>query len=301
MVFSTFIGGSAQDTAQGIAIDLNGNILVAGATRSPDFPATPGTISRRGTGQDGFLATLSANGSRLLFSALLGGNHEDGLTGLAIDDHNHISVSGYTASSDLPATDHAIRKKVELAEKGGFENGMDLYLAKVNDSGTALLYLSDIGGGSLLSSELTWTRPGRLMINGSSNTRSLPLSDRAYSRASKGERDGFISIFDSGSMTLEYSTLLGGSHFDFVRSAFFLDADRVVLSGETNSPDFPLTGNALYSEYPVDDKTFNNTFFGKRRFFSHRATSSSAESGRVPSAVSSAVRPAKTRSATVRA
>ena len=124
---------------------------------------------------------------------------------------------------------------------------MDLFLAKVNESGTALLYLSYIGGGSYLSTDLTWTRPGRLMIYGSTNTRSLPLSDRAYSRVSKGERDGFISIFNSESMAPEYSTLFGGSHFDFVRSAFFLDEDRVVLSGETNSPDFPLTGNALYA------------------------------------------------------
>ena len=233
----------------------------------PDFPVTRGTISRRGAGQDGFLAKLSASGDRLLFSALIGGNDQDGLTGLAIDDHNNIYATGYTASSDLPATADAIRKKVELAEKGGFENGMDLFLAKVSDSGTALLYLSYIGGGSYLSSDLNWTRPDRLMIYGSTNTKSLPRSDRAFSRDCKGERDGFVSIFNSENMELEYSTLFGGSQFDFVRSAFFLDEDRVVLSGETNSPDLPLTDNALYSEYPVGDKTFNNTFFGKRRFF----------------------------------
>lgn len=267
LVFSTFIGGSAQETATGIAVDLQGNVVIAGATLSPDFPVTGGTISRRGAGQDAFLAKLSANGNRLLFSALIGGNDQDGITGVALDDHNNIYVSGYTASSDLPATANAIRKKVELAEKGGFENGMDLFLAKVNDSGTALLYLSYIGGGSYLSSDLIWTRPGRLMIYGSTNTKSLPLSDRAYFRESKGERDGFISIFNSNNMEVEYSTLFGGSQFDFVRSAFFLDEDRVVLSGETNSPDFPLTENALYSQYPVCDKTFNNTFFGKRRFF----------------------------------
>jgi hypothetical protein len=137
----------------------------------------------------------------------------------------------------------------------------------VNDSRTALPYLSYIGGGSFVSSDLNGTRPGRLMIYGSTNSRSLPLSDGAYSKDLKGERDGVIAIFDSENMGLGYSTLVGASQFDFVRSAFFLDADRVVLSGETNSPDWPLTGNALYSDYPVGDKTFNNTFFGKRRFF----------------------------------
>ena len=183
-----------------------------------------------------------------MFASLIGGNDQDGLTGLAIDDHNNIYISGYTASSDLPATADAVRKTVELADKGGFENGMDLFLAKMNESGTALFYLSYIGGGSYLSTDLNWTRPGRLMIHGSTNSRSLPRSDRAYSRESKGERDGFISIFNSENMVPEYSTLFGGSQFDFVRSAFFLDEDRVVLSGETNSPDFPLTGNALSTD-----------------------------------------------------
>ena len=267
IVFSTFIGGSAQDTATGIAVAPNGNVVIAGSTLSPDFPTTSGAIRRRGEGQDGFLATFSAQGDRLLCATLIGGNREDGITGLAIDDRNHIYLSGFTASSDLPATDAAMRKKVELAEKGGFENGIDLFVAKVNDKGTALLYLSYLGGGSYMSSDLSWTRPGRLMVSGSTNSKSFPFSDRAYATASKGERDGFVSIFNSESMELEYSTLFGGSQFDFVRSAFFLDENRVVIGGETNSPDLPLTENALYSEYPVCDKTFNNTFFGKRKFF----------------------------------
>ena len=267
IVWSTFIGGSAQETARGIALDRLGNVVIAGSTLSPDFPTTRGAISRRVENQDGFLAKLGPRGDRLLFSALIGGNQEDGITGLAIDDRNNIYLSGFTASSDLPVTDDAIRKKVELAEKGGFENGIDLFLAKVNDTGTAVLYLSYIGGGSYTSSELNWTRPGRLMIHGSTNTRSLPLSANAYSRESKGERDGFVSIFNSESMKLEYSTLFGGSQFDFIRSAFFLDEDHVVIAGETNSPDLPLTENALYADYPVCDKTFNNTFFGKRKFF----------------------------------
>ena len=267
IVWSTFIGGSAQETATGIAVERDGSVVIAGTTASPDFPTTAEATRKRCEGNDGFLARLSPEGDRLLTATLIGGNREDGITGLAIDDQRNIFISGYTASTDLPTTDDAIRKKVELAEKGGFENGMDLFLAKVNERGTALSYLSYIGGRSFISSDLSWTRPGRLMMCGSTNTRSLPLSDSAYSRESKGERDGFIAIFDSENMKREYSTLFGGSQFDFIRSGFFLNEDRVVISGETNSPDLPLTENALYSEYPACDKTFNNTFFGKRKFF----------------------------------
>lgn len=242
-------------------------MVVAGTTASPDFPTTTEAIRRTCEGNDGFLARLRPQGDRLLSATLIGGGREDGITGLAIDDQRNIFVSGYTASPDLPVTENAIRKKVDLAEKGGFANGIDLFLAKVDGNGTTLSYLSYIGGRSFMSSDLTWTRPGKVMVYGSTSTRSLPLSDSAYSRESKGERDGFVAIFDSKNMKLEYSTLFGGNQFDFIRSGFFLGEDRIVISGETNSPDLPLTENALYSDYPVCDKTFNNTFFGKRRFF----------------------------------
>ena len=68
-------------------------------------------------------------------------------------------------------------------------------------------------------------------------------------------------------MTLEYSTLFGGSEADFVMSANFLDKDTIVIGGTTSSPDFPLTENALYSEYPVCEKTFNSTFFARKKPF----------------------------------
>lgn len=267
IVWSTFIGGSAQETATGVAVDGDGSVVIAGTTASPDFPTTTGAIRSRCEGNDGFLARFSREGDRLLAATLVGGDRDDGITGLAIDDRRNVFVSGYTASADLPATGDAIRKKVELAEKGGFENGIDLFLAKVNETATALPYLSYIGGRSFVSTELTWTAPDKLLICGSTNTRSLPLSDSAFSKDSRGERDGFLAILDSRSMKLEYSTLFGGSQFDFIRSGFFLDDDRVVITGETNSADLPLTGNALYSEYPACDRTFNNTFFGKRKFF----------------------------------
>ncbi|MBI5440806.1 MAG: hypothetical protein HY900_06305 [Deltaproteobacteria bacterium] len=267
IVWSTFIGGSVQETATGIAVDRDGSVVIAGTTASPDFPTTTEAIRRRPEGNDGFLARVSPEGDSLLSATLIGGNREDGVTGLAIDDQRNIFISGHTASTDLPATPDAVRQKVELAEKGGFENGIDLFLAKVNEKGTAFSYLSYIGGRSFISTDLSWTRPGKLMICGSTNSKSLPLSANAYSKEPKGERDGFIAVFDSASMKLEYATLFGGSQFDFIRSGFFLNEDRVVISGETNSPDLPLTGNALNSAYPVCDKTFNNTFFGKRKFF----------------------------------
>ena len=68
-------------------------------------------------------------------------------------------------------------------------------------------------------------------------------------------------------MILEYSTLFGGSEAEHVMSASFLNKDTIVIGGTTSSADFPLTENALYSEYPVGEKTFNSGFFARKKPF----------------------------------
>lgn len=84
---------------------------------------------------------------------------------------------------------------------------------------------------------------------------------------SQGTWDGFISIFNSDDMKLTYSSLVGGKDADHIISACFLGPGAVVIGGITNSPDFPLTENALFKEYPAWEKTFNRTFFGRRKAF----------------------------------
>ncbi len=68
-------------------------------------------------------------------------------------------------------------------------------------------------------------------------------------------------------MKLEHSTLFGGNQYDYIKKAFFLNEDMVVVGGVTNSADFPLTKNAIDSVYPVSDKRFNSGFLGRRKAF----------------------------------
>ena len=269
IVFSTFIGGKVEETAGSgaINIDSKGNIIIAGTTCSSDFPATEGVINNQFTKQDCFLSKFSPNGEKLLFSTSLGKGVMEMITGLAIDDKDNIFVTGYTVAADLPVTDNAIRKKMIMPKVGGFEDGIDHFVAKVNETGTKILYLSYLGGGGHTGSTISWTSPNRLMVCGSTKEEGFPITDNAVGKKYKGERDCFISVFNSDDMTLEYSTLFGGSEADHIISAYFLNKDTIVIGGKTSSPDFPLTENALYSEYPVWEKTFNSTFFGRRKSF----------------------------------
>jgi hypothetical protein len=219
------------------------------------------------TKQDCFISKFSPNGDKLLFSTSLGNGVYESISGLAVDDKDDIYVTGFTFAADLPVTANAMRKNMIKPLVPGYEGGIDHFLAKFNESGTKILYLSYFAGGGNMGSNLTWTGPNRLMMTGSVQEVGFPVTDNAIGKKSKGERDCFIAVFNSNDMTLLYSSFFGGKGADHIISAHFLDKDTIVIGGITASPDFPLTENALFKEYPVWEKTFNNTFFGRRKSF----------------------------------
>lgn len=267
IVFSTFIGGKVEDTANQIRIDSRGNIVIAGATCSPDFPSTEGVIDNTYTKQDCFIAKFSPAGDRLLFSTSLGNGVFETVSGLALDDKDNIYATGFTFAADLPVTAGAMRRNMIKPLVQGYEGGIDHFLAKINGSGTKISYLSYFAGGGNMGSNLAWTAPNRLLLTGSAQEAGFPVTERAIGKTNKGAMDCIVSVFNSDDMTLLYSSYFGGKEADHILSAHFLNKDIIVIGGITNSPDFPLTENALYKEYPVWEKTFNNTFFGRRKSF----------------------------------
>jgi len=109
-VYSTFLGGTNQESAQGIALDSSGNAYVTGYTLSTNFPASNGSRLNGLTNKqsllyfDAFFSRISADGSSNLFSTYLGGeNSEVGLR-LALDSTNSAYITGYTFSTNFPVT-----------------------------------------------------------------------------------------------------------------------------------------------------------------------------------------------------
>lgn len=267
IIFSTFIGGAAQETADVVHVDKEGNVIIGGCTLSIDFPTTENVIDRNFRGFEAFLAKFSPKGEKLLFSTLLGGNDNDKITCITTDNFNQIYVTGFTRSTDFPVTGNAIRNKSENIQGSDWWEGSDNFLAKISSDGSKILYSTYIGGKSRPIETLVWEEPNKILIAGHVNSESFPTTEGALNSKLMGDRDGYISIFDSKKMKLEYSTLFGGSSFDQIRNAFFLDEETIVIGGETNSPDFPLTGNAFDTIYPVNDSTYHPGFLGERKFF----------------------------------
>jgi len=269
IIFSTFIGGSAQETAteNSVHVDKDGNIIIGGCTLSSNFPTTENAVDRNFKGFDAFIAKFNPSGQKLLFSTLLGGNGMDQIMCITTDNENQIYVAGYTRSTDYPVTQNAIRNKSENIQGSDWWEGTDNFLTKISADGTKILYSTYIGGKSRPIKTLDWKEPNKILIAGNTNSESFLTTGNALNSKLKGDRDGYISIFNSEEMKLEYSTLFGGNSFDNIRNAFFLDEETILIGGETNSTDFPLTKNAIDSVYPVNDSIYHSGFLGERKFF----------------------------------
>jgi hypothetical protein len=100
--YSTYFGGSVySDVGLGIAVDTLGRAYITGIAASPDFPSTTGTRQDTNYG-DVFVARLSADGSKLEYSTLIGGIYEDDGYGIAVDSSGNAYVTGQTNSPDFP-------------------------------------------------------------------------------------------------------------------------------------------------------------------------------------------------------
>lgn len=124
LVYSTFLGGSANDVGTSIAVDQGGNAYVTGQTGSTNFPTvspTQSTLNNNGLAgdNDAFVSEVNSAGSALIFSTYLGGALDENtpagggsgaLGGIAVDAKgDSFYVTGNTASTDFPFTPSAFQ------------------------------------------------------------------------------------------------------------------------------------------------------------------------------------------------
>jgi hypothetical protein len=106
LVYATFLGGDDLDCSMGcdIAVNEQGEALVAGDSLSANFPTTANALDRDCSSGDAFLAKLSADGARLRYATCVGGSDYDGATALSLDASGSAYLTGWTGSLDFPIT-----------------------------------------------------------------------------------------------------------------------------------------------------------------------------------------------------
>lgn len=245
LLYSTYLGGSALDSARAVAVDASGNVYITGSTSSINFPtANPFQASRGGfpNTTDAFVTKLNPTGTALVYSTYLGGSNSDSGFGIALDSMGNPYVTGETSSLNFP-TANALQVEV-----GGL---IDAFIAKLSPEGSMLVYSSYFGGSFNESARgIAVDALGSAYITGSTQSPDFPLANAL--RSTIGQQDAFVSKFNSAGTALVYSTYLGGSGTDSATAIALDSVDNAYVTGSTRSADFP-TINALQSTF--SDKT----------------------------------------------
>jgi hypothetical protein len=238
LIYSTFLGGSRArywtggDYGLGIAVDVAGNAYVTGWTWSIDFPTKnplqPANASFYGS--DAFVAKINPSGSALVYSTYLGGSDYDQGTDIAADSAGNAYVTGFTSSTNFPT-----KNPLQPASGGG----ADAFVAKINPTGSALIYSTYLGGsGDDFGNGIAADSVGNAYIAGSASSTDFPTMN-PLQPTQGGSGDAFVAKINPIGSALIYSSYLGGSGGD---SGSDIAVDRVgnaYVIGYTVSTDFP--------------------------------------------------------------
>lgn len=230
--YSTFLGGTGDDSGNGIAVDSSGNAYITGSTASTDFPTqSPYSSSLAGSG-DAFIAKLNPSGSALVYSTYLGGNQTDVGNAIAVDSSGNVFVTGSTASSDFPATSGVLQ-----ANFGGGQT--DAFVAELNSSGDSLTYATYLGGtGNDVGYGIALDSSDDAYVVGSTSSTDFPTKN-PLQPANAGNNDAFLSKIKPDGSALVYSTYLGGSGADSGQDVAVDSSGDAYVTGFTLSTDFP--------------------------------------------------------------
>ncbi len=236
LVYATFLGGTADDHANGLAIDSDGNAYVTGNTASVTF--TPGAFSTsyNGGASDGFVVKLNAAGTGLTYGTFLGGTGDDGGHDLAVDGAGNAYVTGYTYSTDFPATPGAFNTD---------HNGtINTFVLKLNAGGTGLNYGTFLGNESR-GQAITVDGLGAAYVLGSTTSADFPTTAGAFDRGYNGAADAFVVKLNAGGTGLEYGTFLGGTDAEYAEAIAVSSSGKIYATGITYAADFPTTPDAF--------------------------------------------------------
>lgn len=246
----TFLGGSGDDRGYGITIDRNDNIFVCGVAGNSTFPATGGPYTTfGGSAQDGFVARFNNNLSATGFtSTFLGGSANDFCTDIAIDNDDNIVTVGLTYSIDFPTSP-------SVPSLGS----ADVFITKFNNSLTATLYSTRIGGsGYDVGCSIAVGRSNNIYIAGTTASLDFPVIFTGSSVLAGG-LDAFITKL-SPSLNIINSRYLGGSGTDVAWDLTLAPfAEQIFVAGYTTSTNFPT--------YPTSPAPSDTTLGGASDFF----------------------------------
>ena len=245
LVYSYLIPGLGGKVS--VAVDAQGDVYFAGDYSG--FATTPGALQGKG---GIVVGKLNAAGTKLVYGAQFGGTSGvlgEAAAGIAVDSSGNAYIAGTTSSTDFPTTTGAFQTTLP----GRFAAA---FVAKLNASGSALVYGTYLGGSDLeIASQIRLDAQGDAYVLGLSDSTDFPLTPGAFQTANTDiGYTGFLSKFKPDGSSLVFSTYIAGA-FGFSTGtnplfsvgSFDIDsAGDVFLTGQAGSG-FPVTPGATQS------------------------------------------------------
>lgn len=228
LVYCGYIGGSNQDIGMGIAIDDAGNAYVSGNTSSTQttFPVKIGPDLTHNGGEDAWVAKVNAAGTGLMYCGYIGGSGDEVGNGIAIDSSGNAYVTGQTSSSQAT---FPVIVGPDLTAQGG------VYVAKVNPSGSGLVYCGYIGEDSAWS-KIAVDSAGNAYVAGSTyaTEATFPVTvgpDVTHN----GDMDVFVAKVNTSGTGFVYCGYIGGSGRDELNDIVIDSFNNAYIAGFTHS------------------------------------------------------------------
>jgi hypothetical protein len=250
IIYSSYLGGPANDMMEAMTIDQNGVFYIVGSSISGDFPVSAGALISANSNLivTGFVSmidpTQGVNG--LIYSSYIGGSttgDADEVDGVTVAN-GKIYLTGTTSSADFPIAGTPYQPTIAGAN--------DAFVVEIDptQSGTASEIQGTYLGGVAddRGRTIAVDAAGLVYVAGTTFSFGFPVVINAYQQAYAGAGDGFLSVLNLNTGGLVYSTFLGGSAQDEVKKMVIDPAGNVAMTGYTLSGDFPVTGNA-YQNY----------------------------------------------------
>ena len=254
LVASTFLGGSGLDTPRSVAVAADGQVWIAGYTRSGDFPTTPNSFRPfYSGGGDAFLTRLDLNAMAVTYSTFLGGNGEDQATKILVEPSGHVAATGYTLSNNFPVTSNALQS----AQAGNGDVFLTIIDPSAQDFTKALIYSTYYGGSDGdVPYDLRRDATGKYYFCGYTLSLDLPILNAISPASDFGALDGFVAVIDPAASPLNaliYSSYVTGPGYQV---AYGIDVDalnNIYVTGTVLGDVFAGAGNPK----PPDNSNLN--------------------------------------------
>jgi hypothetical protein len=256
LIYNGYIGGASGEIGDGIAVDGEGNVYVTGGTVSSQttFPVRGGPDLTYNGDVDAFVAKVNPSGTALVYAGYIGGASLDAGRGITVDSAGSAYIVGYTDSDQVTSPKFPVRGGPDLSYNGEF----DAFVAKVNPSGTELIYAGYIGGAKgEIGYGIAVDGTGSVYVSGWTNSdeTTFPVRGGPDLTHNGGNEDAFIAKVNPAGTDLVYAGYIGGAGKDVGYDIAVNGISNAYVTGVTNSAEatFPVLGGPDPTHNGSDD------------------------------------------------